>query len=224
MYGLVGFEILELWDAGEGRPPWQQALLLAARAVDQSPLAEAARLEVGERDRLILGLRERTLARPLEMVLPCPSCAEPVEFAFATADLCADWAAPVRSPVEHTWKYGSFRAPATLDVAATQSAEELFARCAPGAPPEAFAEWEAEIERLDPLADLVLELECSLCGHKWDLPFDATAFFWKELRANARRLIQEVATLAARYGWSEDEILRLSPRRRQLYLDAGASA
>jgi hypothetical protein len=49
--------------------------------------------------------------------------------------------------------------------------------------------------------------------------FDAGSFFWSELGAWARRLLHEIHSLARAYGWSESEILTLSPARRQAYLE-----
>jgi hypothetical protein len=49
--------------------------------------------------------------------------------------------------------------------------------------------------------------------------FDIVSFFWTELSAQAKRLLREVHTLARGYGWREADILAMSARRRQLYLD-----
>ena len=50
-------------------------------------------------------------------------------------------------------------------------------------------------------------------------PTDIAGFFWAELDAWARRLLREIHTLARFYGWSEAEILALSPLRRRCYLE-----
>jgi hypothetical protein len=64
-----------------------------------------------------------------------------------------------------------------------------------------------------------LHLSCSACGGAWDRPLDIGQFLWDEISAEAHRLAREVHALARAYGWSEAEILGLSPRRRQLYLE-----
>ena len=48
--------------------------------------------------------------------------------------------------------------------------------------------------------------------------FDIGAFFWSEIDAWAGRILQQVHVLASAYGWSERDVLALSPVRRQLYL------
>jgi hypothetical protein len=45
------------------------------------------------------------------------------------------------------------------------------------------------------------------------------SFFWNEIEAWACRVLHDVHTLAGAYGWSEREVLRLSPTRRQMYLE-----
>ncbi len=54
---------------------------------------------------------------------------------------------------------------------------------------------------------------------EWQALFDIAAYFWAELAAEAKRLLREVDALARAYGWREADILALSPRRRQAYLE-----
>jgi hypothetical protein len=72
---------------------------------------------------------------------------------------------------------------------------------------------------IDPHADIEVSSVCPGCGEVWCAPFDVVEFFWTEIDAWARRLVRDVHTLARAYGWSEGEILALSPLRRQCYLD-----
>ena len=44
-------------------------------------------------------------------------------------------------------------------------------------------------------------------------------YLWKEVLIEARRLLREVNALARTYHWREADILALSPRRRQAYLE-----
>src|SRR5262249_22494798 len=71
----------------------------------------------------------------------------------------------------------------------------------------------------DPRADLSFALQCPQCAAVWEAPFDAAGFFWQELSDWARRLLRDVHELASAYGWSEAEILALTPTRRGAYLD-----
>jgi hypothetical protein len=69
------------------------------------------------------------------------------------------------------------------------------------------------------LADLRLEIACTACGHRWDMPFDIASFFTVELRRYATQLLDEVHLLATAYGWEEPVILTMHPVRRRAYLE-----
>lgn len=70
----------------------------------------------------------------------------------------------------------------------------------------------------DPQAERRIELSCPECHESWSEVFDIVSFFWTEIDAWARRTLREVNVLARTYGWHEDEILGMSPLRRQIYL------
>ena len=70
----------------------------------------------------------------------------------------------------------------------------------------------------DPLALIELGGACPQCGLTWSAFLDVALFVWREVQHWAQRTLQDVHLLARAYGWREDEILRLSPVRRQAYL------
>ena len=74
------------------------------------------------------------------------------------------------------------------------------------------------IEELDPQAEVRINLCCPVCSYRWEVFFDIASFLWAEINEWAVRMLQTVHKLARAYGWSEREILNLSPVRRQLYL------
>jgi hypothetical protein len=88
-----------------------------------------------------------------------------------------------------------------------------------GLSPTLQAELAQAMALADPQADLQLAFRCPDCGHEWQPLFDIARFLWQELHAWALRMLREVDTLARAYHWTEDEILALSPRRRQAYLE-----
>jgi hypothetical protein len=131
-----------------------------------------------------------------------------------------------------------FRLPNSVDLAAIAGCEDvadarhrLLTRClqttqpggqdGPGDPLPADV-FDAVVERmvqLDPLADVQLALTCPECGEQWQVMLDIVQFFWKEIDAWAGRVLRQVHVLASAYGWRQDDILALSPQRRQIYLD-----
>jgi len=85
---------------------------------------------------------------------------------------------------------------------------------------------DAELEEIgermalaDPQAETRLTLHCPECAHAWGETLDITSFLWTEIEGCARRLLFEIHVLASAYGWTEAEILSLSPHRRACYLE-----
>jgi hypothetical protein len=76
----------------------------------------------------------------------------------------------------------------------------------------------------DPRADITFDVPCPSCGHRTKALLDPGAFLWEELDAWARGMLLDVHLLAAAYGWSEPEVLALSPLRRRRYLELSGHA
>ena len=77
----------------------------------------------------------------------------------------------------------------------------------------------ARISDLDPQADICLEFECIECGAVWIDPFDIASQLWIRFDAMCKRLLASIHSLASAYGWSEEQVLGLSPWRREVYLN-----
>lgn len=75
------------------------------------------------------------------------------------------------------------------------------------------------VEAADPGADLALNVACPECGAATRAELDIASYLWTELDAWARDVLLDVHLLATAYGWSEPEILALSPLRRRYYLE-----
>jgi hypothetical protein len=77
----------------------------------------------------------------------------------------------------------------------------------------------AQMEAADPQGNVQLALDCPTCGHPWLQAFDILTYLWNEIDDWAQRTLREVHLLASAYGWNEREILDMSARRRQHYLE-----
>jgi hypothetical protein len=131
-----------------------------------------------------------------------------------------------------------FRLPTPADIAAAAVqttgdeafARQLVARCVAGCQnaqgPVPVAELPAPVldalsqrmATLDPGADVSFALTCPQCATPFSAALDAADLLWRHLQATAERVLLEVDALARTYGWSEPEVLALSPRRRAAYL------
>jgi hypothetical protein len=241
MRALTPADILDLWEAGVDQHPLDRALTLLAAAGEGPRRDDLARLSIGERDRRLWELRERTIGPDVEGLARCPACGEGVAVQFLVSDVRVRADDP--SGREFDLDAGDwsvrFRLPDSRDLAAVVVAgdgqAELAARCLVHAtrdgrgvtvaevPVEAWDLLQRRMSELDPQAELRLELACPACGHRWLTLFDIAGFFWAELATLARRLMREVDVLARAYGWSEAEILRLGPARRRAYLELACS-
>lgn len=87
MRGMTAAELLSAWERGLGQPSFRRALILLAAACPELSEAQVARLSIGQRDRRLLDLRERTFGAELMSVATCSACGEQLEFAFNTTDI-----------------------------------------------------------------------------------------------------------------------------------------
>jgi hypothetical protein len=239
MRGLLAPDILRMWEAGGDQQPIERALTLLAAACPESSREQLAALSISRRDSQLLELRRRTFGDTLNAFSECPQCAGQLEIRFAAEAIKS--ASDDRPDVQEMEADGitvRFRLPNSIDLAEAilagnieRAREALFCRCviearrgeAIVAPNELPAKVSEEINRCmaesDPAAEVLLNLQCPLCSHSWEALLDIAAFFWTEISAHARRLLREVDALARTYGWGQVEILSLSARRRQVYLE-----
>jgi hypothetical protein len=173
-------------------------------------------------------------------LVSCPECGERLELSFTASELRAEGRAETRPLIAlNSGDFEvEFRLPNSLDLAALSEQQDvsggnrfLLERCLLSArekqeernleqlPAEVLESVVEEMARLDPQADVRLSLSCPQCQHRWQTIFDIVSFFWSEINTWAARLLQEVHVLASAYGWREEEILSLSPWRRQAYLE-----
>lgn len=194
------------------------------------------RLLVGDRDFLVLQLRRITLGAQVSAVVVCPACGKNMDMDFSILDVPVDHrpqtATTHRLMVEQSAgpaRTVQFRLPtgadqeAVLGLAVEVAVETLLDRCLVDTAGESLSpeQRSAVIEAMDALApqlDLEFDLSCPECSHAFLTPFDMTAFFLQEMRANSTQLLREIHYLALYYHWSEAEILGLTRSRRRRYL------
>jgi len=229
-----------VWERALADPPGRRAVRLLAAVFPETPLDALAAISIGRRDSHLLTLHEQTFGPKLTAIANCPACDQRVESAFTAQDVrCPD---PGRQPDSLTLSVDGweivFRLPDTLDLLAVEEhARDVEAgrslllartilRAGRGGLPSDAAALPAEIagavagamEEADPQGSVEVVLNCPGCGHKWEALFDIASFFWRGLDNWALRTLREVHVLASAYGWSEGQILSLSPWRRQAYM------
>jgi hypothetical protein len=86
---LAASDLLSVWERAGHAGPLQQALALLSAACPDRDADVLADLSIGERDALLLRLREATFGPHLTGVVACPACGEQIEIAVNVADLQA---------------------------------------------------------------------------------------------------------------------------------------
>jgi hypothetical protein len=75
------------------------------------------------------------------------------------------------------------------------------------------------LSRLDPQAEIRLDLSCPECRRGFTTVLDTADFFFRELASRSADLFQEIHRLAFHYHWSEAEIMNMTARKRRRYLN-----
>jgi hypothetical protein len=199
-------------------------------------------MPLGERDKLLLQLRQAMFGSSLVGLADCPQCAEPLELCVDIEDLLSRTDAgefpPEGNAITTEGLTFRVRPPNTEDLILAGLCEGekearsiLMERCILGAategtevslsdiPEQALATLCDSLEGRDLAGELRIDLKCPACDHTWDVVLDPASFFWSELHSHACRLLEEIDVLARAYGWGESDILELEPARRRLYVE-----
>ena len=233
-------ELLALWECATARRPLDRDDALLATAFG----GEVPR-SLSQRHARLLALRQRLFGRALALRSNCPHCAATAEFAVDCAALQPALNPSPESAqaqtVEHAGWHARFRNPDALDLRAAAStaprddpaalARALLQRCllqcqspdgsvqAVDALPVELADAMSQaMDAAEPGAALGFDLVCPDCRTAWSAPLDPGGALWTELRQRAESLLLDIDALARAYGWTEPQVLALSPTRRAAYL------
>jgi hypothetical protein len=224
-------DLLKLWEDGQVRHPIDRALLLCAWARPDIAADRLAGLPLGVVNASLLKMRAALFGRRVELQVECEHCGELLEIPLDIGELAAG-GSEQESGAEIEVDGFRFRLPASRDLAAIAydlDAEaatlRLLDACCVARPDgdaataDVLARADERLEAADPLADPRLDVACPACGGHMDAALDPGALLWDDVQAYARGLLGQVHALARAYGWTEHEVLSLSPRRRAAYLE-----
>jgi hypothetical protein len=231
---------MTVWECGLSQSGARRLLTLLATAYPEVPEEQLLKLPIGQRDALVLKLREALFGSQLTSLANCPFCSERLELVLDVADIrvTPDSRAQETLALQVQGVDMEFRLPDSQDLmlietvsAVDEARRLLFERCLLSAfrdglafavdmlSDEVLDKVEAAMSEADPQADVQLDLYCPACRHNWLATFDIASFLWSEINAWAQRVLNEVHLLAKAYAWREADILAMSPTRRRLYLE-----
>jgi hypothetical protein len=221
--------LIDAWDAGLIQHPVDRVLTVAGCYTDLDRPRLAA-LSIGARDALLLQIRRMVSGDRLPGVCACEACGERNEFDLDAAALPAP-RPPPDGIVSVAFGERTVRArlPNSYDLAVVagvsdeeEGARTIVRRCVlddAAVDDDAMAALDRAMEEAEGIAALDIAFSCSACGTANSVPLDIGGFLWIELSERVERVIADVETLAARYGWREADILAMSDRRRSLYAE-----
>lgn len=237
---MTGFDELLVQDAvAAGEPRTLVTTRLLGACLGEGGEDRALAMTVGRRETLLLELRRSAFGERIEAVTRCPRCGEALDLDLVTGDLllaAQDEAAAAEVEIEADdvgWR-AVLRPVTGADQRAALDVQDpaalLLRRCVTGLvrddgvawpieelSPELRAALDDALRRLDPMAEIRLDLACPACGHGFSAPFDVAAQFFAELAAEADQLLREVLAIGRACHWSETEILGLPRPRRRAY-------
>ena len=231
--------LIAAWEAGAQRPAIARAPSLLATLGLLPDGVRSDELTVGECDARLFRLRRAIFGEELEANATCPSCGDDVEFMLSLAALqpATDGGRDRTTTVESAGFRVSCRPLRNAELEALAMLDgadqaDVLERCVIDAHSDTGARVDgrrlpaavgAEVLRVcaerDPGAQTVVGLRCP-CGGEWAEELDMRGILWTDLSDWVHRTLDEVHGLARCYGWSEAEILSLSPWRRRWYLEA----
>lgn len=242
MSSLTAKDAIRVWELGHRQRSAERAVTILSAAFPGRDREELGRLTLGQCNARLLEVREQVFGDQLNGFWECPNCDERLEFTLSSTALNQierDEAPGPEFELESEGYNLRFRPLEIADlnaVVAVSSQVEtarhrlvecavLEARCgdagvaAADLPETVIADLAARLAECDAGAEVLLDLVCPTCESTQQLPFDIASFFYKEISWQAQNLMREVHSLARAYGWHEAEILSMSARRRQFYLE-----
>ncbi|TDV48777.1 hypothetical protein [Actinophytocola oryzae] len=215
---MLATDLLAAWEEGGGQDALDRAVTMLA-ALGGVPADEAARIDVARRDAVLTSALRALSGRSLLVgELTCDGCGDPL-------DIPVDLAALPDPPPAVDGVPFALPTSEDLRLVRGMSPEEarsfLLARYArvPGAGDERWAE---AMEVAAPASAVTIAATCPECGTVTRADLDVSVLLWAEFERHAVELLAQVHLLASAYGWTEDEVLALGPRRRATYLRMAA--
>ena len=241
MRQLTPDDILRVWEFGQGKSLVEQAVILLAPAFPELSRDQLYQLPIGNRDLRLLHLRRALAGERLAGKSICPECDAELQFSLNVSQLTMGDYRQAR-PASYTESFDAFRVTFRplnsldqLHVAGVYDVEEAAERMrragilraesagaavAFEALPDAVVDAVGErVIEVDPQVEVRFSLNCAVCETRFSAVFEAVEFVWCEVVALAGNTLEEVVLLARAFGWSERDILGMTPRRRQRYLD-----
>lgn len=246
MHPVTTQTMLAAWELCLSQRPARRALTLLSAGNPAMTMKQLMKFSIGQRDGLLIELRESLFGSNVNSLSECPHCHEQLELTLDLQNIRVLENDAIKAPMKLSIENYllKFRLPDSSDILFIESlsnVEEARAailnRCLIASsvstpkkkqkgqvckleelPLEIIDKVETAMSEADPQADVKLDLTCPACQRTWLATFDIASFLWAEVNAWAERVLNEVHLLARAYAWREQDILDMTTARRQYYL------
>ena len=194
---LSATDLLTVWERGGNQPSWRQALLLLDVAFPELSWDDLLKASIGQRDSLLLAVREQIFGLEMLAVVDCPKCQHTLDLNFLTRDIKVE---PMTQDIQQfSTQFDEyemlFRLPNSLDMGALnsmngrQTQSQLLMNCVERVeksgdaigldelPETAVNHLLQKMSEVDPQAEVLLNVACPDCEHEWTALFDIFSFF-----------------------------------------------
>ncbi|HMJ26321.1 MAG TPA: hypothetical protein VK475_10845 [Pyrinomonadaceae bacterium] len=237
MRALTANDAISIWESGQRQRPAERSVAVLSAVFPETSRVDLRRLTLGQCNGRLWEIRNRIFGAEVKGFSECANCGERLEFSLDAAGLEVVEGSNTEHRLEINDYTVRFRLLTLEDLNAVAASadmetarERLLERCVIEAgykgelvavselPPKVTEELGRQLAEFDSGCDVLIDLSCPACDSSYEIPFDISSFLYTEISAQAQRLLREVHVLARAYGWQERDILGMSTRRRQFYL------
>jgi hypothetical protein len=235
---LTGSDEEEL-SSSIGEDVFTRSESLLRAVLEQRIAGSLSKLSIGDVAILYLTMRRLTFGNVIHLVIPCPYCAEQLSATLKISELLSSFPNETKSEIDCSVEGYSLKLrPANLnDLKLLRTAQDnapdaislakLVRSCVIFSnlelpeilDEEMISEISTKLAEMDPRADILLTINCPLCGEQFQTPFFPEDYFLRELDARSSQFEREVHWLALNYHWSEEAILSLPIQKRKRHVE-----
>lgn len=239
MYQVTSSQLMSIWEKASALSAVERAETILLELMPELTHDALLALTIGERNLHLFNLRESLFGSSIKCMTRCQQCDESVEFTLDSKLLqVAPSALPETFSItleqdEYTLRLINCQdiLMASQEKNLAQAEHLLLQRCVlqinhsenfeklNTLSEDSIRQLAEHLQRCDPNADIVINLDCPGCSCVWKTVFDIADFFWNEIHSRVKQLFNEIGMLAHAYGWSEADILALTQPRRHYYLN-----
>jgi len=233
---LKNTDILNIWEQLIPKNNLVNAVIIVHSTLKTGQLEQYYDWSLEKLDAYLYNLRCQIFGNDFLNISSCPSCKESLEWSFEFGQLgLPDYEDTQKS---YTFKYElatvEYRLPNTEDLLKSKSGFdgqtcilsviEGNKRSLSDLSDDLLVNLQKEIEHNSLYTTLSFELSCDACNHKWNEPFEIVPYFIKEIDAYSQKLLNQVHLMSSVYGWEENNIIEMNPKKRNYYLNLISSS